>query len=401
VKNNFDDPSAYWDAAATQGNDGTALIIERLTIAANNLEKSRTQKFKRDLENIAASFFNELNRHFHNDDADKRIAEKMKKVGNIKLELDVAFGKDPYFFGKLMQKFLLKESFIYNYYLEKINDIELIDKANLSEYVAIRLANPELKHVDATMDKQALFDYNLSVLQKRYMYPDTEQLKKYFEQRGINPDELFFGETNVIKSNSVIMAEGLVEKWTAEVLNIDRFRDFIAQGFSENALADLLDNMKILFEQLEITKLIARNIRTYVNRYNQIHAILEMIADISAEIINNFVNHMGFEHYSADKLASIRKTGEKNKIDLVFDHNFLDFQSMEIEDQLKLFETLDHLPEILNRRPPDIEALKNVPNFSQYVKWSDLIKIAFVATCDIPTYNVDDNNRLRKILDKR
>jgi hypothetical protein len=401
VKDHFDDPSASWDDAATPGNDGTEAIIKKLTIAANNLEKSRTQKFKRDLDNIIKSVYRELKEnHFHDDDADLRIVEKIKKAGKIQLELDVAFGKDPYFFGKLMQKFLLKESFIYNYYLEKMNDIQLIEQANLSEYVAIRMANPELKHSDPVMDREALFDYNLSVLQAKYKVDDAEKLKEYFEEKGIDLEELFFGETNVIKSNSVILAEGLVEKWTEEVLNIDRFGDFITQGFSERALADLLDNIKLLFEQLEITKLIAKHIRMYVDRYDQIYVILEMIADISAEIINNFVNHMGFEHYSDDKMKNIRMTDEQNNIGLVFDHNFLNFQTMEVEDRIKLFETLDRLPEILNQRPLDVEALKNVPNFSQYVKWSDLIRIAFVATCNIPAYNVEDNDKLRTILER-
>jgi hypothetical protein len=400
VKEHFDDPSAYWDAAATPGNDGTALIIEKLTIAANSLERSRTQKFKRDLDNIIQSIFDELKRHYHDDDADKRIAEKIRKAGQIQLNLDISFGKDPYFFGKLMQKFLLKESFIYNYFLEKINDIQLIDQASLSEYVAIRMANPDLKHTDPTLDHNALFDYNLAILQKRYNEPDAAQLRKYFEEKGIDLEELFFGETNVIKSNSIILAEGLVEKWTTEVLNIDRFDDFNKQGFSERALIDLLDNMRFLFDKLEITKLIARHIRMYVDRYNQIDVILEMIADISAEIINNFVNRMGFDHYSDDKLEGIRQINDENKLDLVFDHNFLSFQAMDVEDQIKLFETLDRLPDILNQRPLDVEALKNVPNFSQYIKWSDLIRIAFVATCDTPTYNVDDNNRLGEILNK-
>jgi hypothetical protein len=241
----------------------------------------------------------------------------------------------------------------------------------------------------------------MEVLQKRYNESDVEKLKKYFADKGIDLQELFFGETNVIKSNSVILAEGLVEKWTTEILNIDRFRDFIAQGFSEDALNDLLDNIRALFNQLEITKLIAKSIRKYVDRYNKIDEIMEMIADVSAEIINNFVNHLGYDHYSPDKMENIRKTNDENKLDLVFDHNFLHFQPMDIEDQAKLFETLEVLSELLNQRPLNVELLKNVPNFSQYVKWKDLIKIAFVATCNTPTYNVDDNNRLREILNKQ
>jgi hypothetical protein len=400
VKNHFDNPSAYWDAAATPGNDGTKLITEKLTIAANNLERSRTQKFKRDLDNIVKKLFDELSRHFHDDDADKRIDEKMRQAGKIQLALDTTFSKDPYFFGRLMQKFLLSESFIYNYYHAKINDIQMIEEVNQSKYAILRGRNPEIKHSDPTMDEQALFDYNLSVLQRNYNETDADKLKKYFEQQGIDLKELFFG-TNLIKSNSMILAEGLVEKWTADILNIDRFRDFIAQGFSEAALADLFDNLRALFKQLKITEIIARNIRVYVNRYNQIDVILAMIADISAEIINSFVNQVGFEHYSANKLESMRQMSAKNNLKMVFDHDFLNFQSMEIEDQIKLFDSLDRLSEILDQHPLDVNAMKNVPSFSQYVKWSNLIKIAFLATCDTPTYNVDDNNRLKKILEKR
>jgi hypothetical protein len=76
VKDHFDNPSAYWDAAATPGNDGTALIIEKLTISADNLEKSRTLKFSRDLESLIKSIFDEQRRLFHDDDADKRLEIK-------------------------------------------------------------------------------------------------------------------------------------------------------------------------------------------------------------------------------------------------------------------------------------------------------------------------------------
>jgi hypothetical protein len=399
VKEHFDDPNAYWDAAATPGNDGTALIIAKLTVAANNIKQSQTQKFKRDMDSIIESFFTELRKHFHDDAADERIKEKIEKAGRIQLNLETVFRKDHFFFGRLMQKFFLKEDFIYNYYRTEINNIKVVEKTDFSEYAILRLANPELKYSDPNMDRSALFNYNISILQKRYRLQD-DALKKYFEDRGIDLEKLFSGELNILKSNSIILSEGLVKKWTTEVLNIDNFKDLIEQEFSEEALLDLIANMLILFNQLDITNQIAKNIRVYVDRYNQIDTVLEMIADISAEIINNFVSHMGFDHYSADKLDSLKEANENNELQLVFDHSFLNFHSMDIEELQKLFETLDRLPEIMNQFPPDLNALKNVPNFSHYFKWTDQVRIAFAATCDTPTYNVEDNKKLGLILDR-
>jgi hypothetical protein len=404
VKEHFENPSKSWDEAATPKKDGSEWIIENLTIAAENTYRSRQNKFERQILELFNELNNILRSFYHSDKADEYIRNAVKKAGRIQLELDVAFGRDPYFFGKMMQKFLLKESFIYNYYLEKIDDIELIKEADLSEYVAIRMSNPELRHKNTPEN----YEFNINMLKIKYAETDTDKLIKYFENKGIDLMELFFGETNCIKSNSVVLAEGLAEKWTTETLSIDRFKDLISNGFLEIAIADLMDNMRVLFKQLGITGLIAKSIRKYVDRYDKIDEIQEMIADISAEIINQFVNNMGFNHYSSEKLAEIKDTDRQNNLGLNFDHNQACFKYMETEDLKSLFDTLDNLTDILNQRPSDPEnkkkwheTVKNVPNYSQYVTWKDLMQIAFVAVCNIPTYNITANNTLGEIIEKQ
>jgi len=404
VKEHFENPSKSWDEAATPKKDGSEWIIENLTIAAENTYRSRQNKFERQILELYNELNTVLHSFYHSDKADEYIKNAVKKAGRIQLELDVAFGKDPYFFGKMMQKFLVKESFIYNYYLEKIDDIELIKKADLSEYVAIRMSNPELKNTENAEN----YEFNINVLKEKYAEPDTQKLEKYFEEKRIDLKELFFGETNRIKSNSVVLAEGLTEKWTTEVLAIERFKDLTNEGFSETALSDLMDNMRVLFEQLGITNSIARSIRKYVDRYDKIDEIQEMIADISAEMINQFVNNMGFTNYSDEKLVEIKTADRENNLGLVFDHNCSNYKHMETEELKDLFDTLDNLTDILNQRPKDEiekkkwqETIKNVPNYSQYVNWKDLMQIAFVAVCNIPTYNIQANNALGEIIEKQ
>jgi hypothetical protein len=152
------------------------------------------------------------------------------------------------------------------------------------------------------------------------------------------------------------------------------------------------------FDKLEIVKLIAKRIRQYVDRYNQIEEIMEMIADISSEIISSFVSNIGFTYMSDDKLNELREANANSGLDLVFEHDYLNFGTMETEDLTELFETLKHLEELLNQRPLDANALRHVPNFAQYTRWKDLMKISFVSVCNIPTYNEAANSALGEII---
>jgi hypothetical protein len=401
VKEHFVNPSKSWDEAASINRDGSEWIIENLTIAAKNTCHSRQRKFERQLVELFAELDTNLRKFYHDDENVNLLVEAVKKAGKIQLEMDVAFGRDPYFFGRMMQRFQYSESVIYNYYLDKIGKIELIEQADISKYVAIRLANPNLKHTGDPQKKDEYREYNIEILKKTYKESDTEKLKQYFKDQEIDLEELFFGEEERIKSNSMILAEGLAEKWTTEVLTPEHFKDFIKDGFNETALTDLLDNIRNSFKQLEIVNLIAGRIRRYVDRYDKIDEIMEMIADISVEIINSFVNNIGFSYFGEEKLNEMKEANSQSNLDLVFNHDYLAFEPMETEDLTALFETLEQLDTLLNQRPLNVDALKNVPNFSQYKRWVDLMRISFVSVCTIPTYDVDANEKLGVIIQQQ
>ena len=391
VKEHFVNPVESWDEAGSLNKDGTELIIRNLCVSAANMSISRTEKFKRELISACTDFLAELEKHYHSDEADKAIVNAVQKAGKIQLDLDIAFGKDPYFFGKMMQKLVLSESFVFNYFLNKINELTLIEQSNLSEYAAVRLSNPGL-----SLTKQ--FDENLQVLMESYKLPNPEVTRKYFAEKEMDLNELFYGEKHRIKSNSLILSEGLVERWFEEYFQETRFEALVKNGFSETSVTDLLVNIKILFKQLDVTNYIAKNIRKYVDRYDKIDEVLEMIADISVAIINKFINSMGYTYYGDDMLQSLNKANAENNLSLVMDHDYLTFKPMTEPELTQLFNSLDRLDEILNKTPIDKDELKNVPNFSNFLRWKDLLKISFVATCDIPTYDIVANNELGVIL---
>jgi len=386
VKKHFKNPSESWDQAASINEDGTGLIIKNLTIAASNINDARNKKFLFHLEAIANNVVAELDKHYHSGSSDALLLKAKETAGNLQLKLDIAFGRNPYFFGKMMQQFNITEGEIYNLYRDKLQSIEITEKINLEQYSAIRMSTPELSI-------SAGFDTNLEVLRKKYEKPSIEICRQDLEKEGIDLYELFYGNKNRIKNFSKTLAEALESYWFERPLKGNHFK-VLGETFSESAVSDMMDMLKTLFHKLHLTDKVAESIRKYVDRYDNIEEVQEMIADISAELINKFINTIGYSYYSDEDIEEMRTANMNNNLGLDLDHNYLSYDSFTSDNVANLFDVLEKLPDLLNENPINQEILKNVPSFSNYKKWRDLLKFGFISVCDIPNYDIVANEQL-------
>ena len=113
VKNHFANPEEAWTESATINKDGSEYILKHLTIAADNINNAREDKFQRDLVCIQQQIFSELQKYYHDESSDGNLTMAKRLAGEAQASLDIAFGRDPYFFGKMMQCFVLNEGNIY------------------------------------------------------------------------------------------------------------------------------------------------------------------------------------------------------------------------------------------------------------------------------------------------
>lgn len=393
VQDHFADPEQAWNRSATPNQDGSEYIIENLAKSKN--KTSRFHKFERMVLKLSSVFEDEIHKHFHSDEADKRIVQAADKAARLHAEMDVAF-RNPFFFGKFIESLLVSENEIFNFYRSRIQNLSKEEQKDYSEYHAIKLANPGLIHNKST----EAYEKNIETLCETYRFKSQKECEAYFEEKNIDLNELFFGEGLTIKKNSEILAEALEKYWIDRNLsesNIERLRML---GISPNSARDLVSNVRVNFDNLNISDTIAREIRTYVDRYDKIEMAEQMIADISAAIINSFVKSMGYEFFSADDISSLRKTSSENDLGLRFDFDNLKYESMNSEEIEELFHKMENIQDVMNQNGFNEEEIKNVPRFSHYIKWRNLMKIAFVANCDIPTYDILANNELGSIIEK-
>ena len=391
VKQHFENPAESWDEAAGINKDGTKLIIDKLTIAANNIDAARREKIIRELNTILTETIKLLNDNYNSPDKAESLLKAVRTAGKMQGKLDVAIGKNPYFFGTMMKELMLNNTNVYDLYIEKIRDIERRDIVNMDKYVGIRNRVPELSPNDS-------FEANLERLRLCYAMQTLKECQDFFEQEeGIDLNELFYGNAERVKNFSQVLADALEVYWFEDYMLENRQN--LANIFSEEGLQNVQDMLRRLFNKLQISKIIAERIRHYVDGYRNIEDVYEMIADISAEIINKFINSVGLEYFDESNFNDLKKARENIEGELIWEHNDLQDETNNKEDIAELITDMGNLPELLNQNPPS-EKAKRLPNYRSYIVWSDLLMAGFVTASGVPDYDPIANERLGKIIEQ-
>ncbi|MBP3298165.1 MAG: hypothetical protein J6L73_00595 [Muribaculaceae bacterium] len=68
------------------------------------------------------------------------------------------------------------------------------------------------------------------------------------------------------------------------------------------------------------------------------------------------------------------------------------------KDMNVVFDVFENIDKILNNYPVDRDKLAYFSNYHNYRSWTENMKVGFLATCEIPKYDVNMNNELRAIM---
>jgi hypothetical protein len=388
VKRHFENPSQSWDKAASINEDGTELIIEKLTIAANNINQARIEKMRRELNEITLTVHSELVKHFHSNDKDEELQKAKSTAGDIQFKLATAFrGEGIKLYGQLMKELMIEESYVIDLFRKKIDDIEHRDVVNMDKYSTFRQDVPVIENdtTDTYFDRLCLHYEKVTDEQKVQFKTEIELLK-------IDLEELINGNSELIKNNGIQLAEYLIDNWLTYItLNNKITIQNILASDGSSALVDIKDMFQKLFQKLGIAKQIAEKIRRYVDGRQGTDLPYEIIADISAELLNKCINSVGFDFFDESEINDLIIANNNNNLGLV-----IDSQSNPKEDSVAgLFEKIENWNHIIQTNP---EEMKSLPSYRNYQLWYNRLKIAFVSVCDIPNYDIAANEKLGALI---
>lgn len=388
VKHHFANPSESWDEAASINKDGTKLIIDKLTIAAKNINTARREKSIKELNDISKTILIELLKYYHSNDKDQELQKAKSIAGDIQHKLAVAFSaegiKD---YGKLIKELMLDESTVLELYRKKISDIEHRDNVNMDIYSTYRIHVP-------VMDGDTSSSYFERLC--RHFERTTEEQQKQFQSelqnKGVDLDELISGNSEIIKNNAEQLAEALLDYWLVYINLNDKYtiQRILAQEGS-SGLQELTIMYQKLFRKTGLAKKIAERIRSYIDVRTKTDLPFEIVADMSAELLNKCISTVGFDYLDKSDINDLRMANEQNKLGLIIDQK----DNPTEKSVEELFQKIENWTDIIQTNP---EEMKSLPSFRNYLSWYNRLKIGFVSVCNIPNYDLQANEKLGMII---
>lgn len=388
VKCHFANPAESWDEAASMNKDGSQLIIDKLTIAANNINQARYEKIVSELNEISETILSELLKYYHSNDKDEELQKAKSIAGDIQYKLDTAFSADGIKqYGQLMKEFMLDEGLVLELYRKKINDIEHQDVVHLDIYSSYRIHVPVIDG-----DTKETYFERLCAHYEKATEEQKQQFRTELDNQGIDLEELISGNSDLIKNNAQQLAETLLEYWFAHITLGDKhtIQQILAQEGS-SALQEITDMYRKLFKKIGITEKIAGKIRRFIDGQSKTDLPYEIIADMSAELLNKCINTVGFDYLDEAEINDLREANEQNKLGLILDQN----NNPTEKSVAELFERIENWTDIIQSNP---EEMKSLPSYRNYLSWYNRLKVGFVSVCDIPSYDVQANEKLGTII---
>ena len=88
VKKHFAVPEMIWNKVANMNQDGTDLIIEKLSIATDNINAAKKEKFTSELNDISKQVISELDKHYHSGNTDEMLQTLSKTNNDVAIIAD-------------------------------------------------------------------------------------------------------------------------------------------------------------------------------------------------------------------------------------------------------------------------------------------------------------------------
>lgn len=386
VKKLFANPRVAWDVASTQGNDGALYIIESLSDVADTLNEARESDIKKILHRVRTQVYNIMKGYFVSTDVNGILEEHVRKANAVFREMDFTCNSDNYYFGHLIQALQLKESSSYRIVHKIMQSPELNKSVN--EFKDYEIITNSCAKKGFSLEKAQSEEEKWNCLIKTYMFENMVEADAFLKHKHVEVQRLFTGSYRR-KLNSCIIADTLYEKWCSLIKSVDFLNEFSDENSFDNmVMSNLVENLITASVSIDLKDKMAEAIADYVNVIDVHTANENLLADMLASIVNEFVLDFGFSWLSDEEKEKAKKVCDMYNLPTF---NYILKEPPVVSDEATL-------AAMFNEMSSNPKAL--LPSFDDnYNKWLEYMFISFVAHVDVPEVDPVENNKVKTLLD--
>ena len=382
----FSNPELSWDISSSQNNDGSLYILLQLAKVSAKINVVREDQIREQLKACCQIVFSIMRDYYKSTDTDAILEENVRRAKAIFREMDFTCNSDNYYFGHLIQALQLTETQSYRVVHKIMQSPELNKTVNsFQEYEIIRNS---CRKAGTPIEEAKSEEEKWECIIKIYGFFNKEEAESFLERKGIDVQKLFTGSYRR-KLNSCIIADSVFDKWCSSIKSVEFLNEFSNEdSFDTSIMSNLVDELITTAISFDIKDRMADSIAEYVNVI-AIHTANEnLLADMLASMINNFVLDFGFSWLSDEEKAKAKKTCEKYNIPAF---NYISKELPATFDEAAL-------TAMFNEMSSSPKAL--LPSFEDnYNKWLEYMFVSFVAHLDIPDIDPEANNLIKMLLE--
>lgn len=378
----FNNRPLSWDVAATMNNDGALYIIQNLSRAAAAMSRVRENQFADTYKQAIAMVVNIMKEYFVSDDTSELLAENIHKAQRVLSEMDFTCQIHPEYFGKLLQALQMTES-------ETYKEVHLLlpklTSAVNDEKIDYELLRKRCGDFKGCANESDMWNRLVEV----YSYSSKEEASNALQARGIDVSRLFQG-ARIKRRNSSVIADTLINLWMKNITSVGFMNAFSGGTMLESyVLSNLVACIQRVAESQNLQENIESEIAEYTDILNVSKINEELVADIIATKISDFVLDFGFRYYDEGQVASLKSVATSNELPC--------FKTIcqERKEEYEEEEMTTMLNKILNSSSRFTPAYE-----SNYNNWLEYMFIAFISNISVPNYDKEANDKLKVLLEE-
>jgi len=381
--NFFEDAGLSWDVSASIGNDGSLYIIEQLSKVAGKIQSIRENQISEQLRSICANCYRILDNYYVSTNTDELLKSNISKANGIFREMEFTCQSHPEYFGHLIQALQLTEAESFKEIHRLIPELTstVNDSLSIKDYELIRKRCGNFEGCSKEEEKWERF---ISI----YRFMDQNEALEYLRVRQIDVGKLFQGET-LKRKNSAVIAHDMMLLWQKRISGMQFMGAFSGNGLVDDVvMTNLVNCLLATAQHLQLAERLEAEIADYVDVLNLGSINEDLVADMIATTISDFVIDWGYRY-----LPEIQRQSARN-----IAHDFLlpcfdwiDKERKEYFDEEEMTEVFNDILSSADRYTPSYIA--------NYNSWLEFMFVAFIAHIQAPDFDREANEKLKELLD--
>ena len=313
----FHNPLEAWKESTDLNKSGLDYIIKYLTPTCDPAIKKeqirgRIDKLAEDLQSLLTTFY-------RGGTIDEKLQKARINAAQTFMQL-MKMQKDKNTFGHLLNFLMLNENLSWKVFFdlmmhEQISDDSIsVDTTNVEDKT-IPLDLIEMLNQFIDISDNDTPENILSKLKEYFGLDNNESLMEIMKQSGINIETLLETHHSDEKpqnkfDKSFIFANKLLSAWLAHINELKDENTLNSLGLQKNIAELLVEELNRSKNRINLKKIIAQNTREHIKMF-QLTSNVDIVARISANIINKFVNSFGWSFETADKRPKVKKSDNR------------------------------------------------------------------------------------------